>query len=156
MTEAAPQTLEGLLGAALGPMALSMVRSRDEVVVEIGRTNIREACRRAKLDPSLDVDYLRCLSGVDYPDRFEVVYHLYSTRKRHRVVFKVRLPKENPTVDSVTQVWRGANWHEREATDMFGIRFTGHPDPRTLLLMEGQEDHPLLKSFRLAELRKTY
>ena len=157
MTEAAPQTLEDLLTAVLGTTAISMKRSLDEVVVEIDRGNIREACMRVKMDTGLDIDYLRCLSGVDYPDRFEVIYHLHSTRMGHRVVFKVRLPKDDPSIDSVTPVWRGANWHEREARDMFGIRFVGHPDPRILLLMEGQEDeHPLLKSYRLARLRKTY
>lgn len=144
------QVMEALLGQSLAGMELSFGVAGDEVVVNIKRQDILAACRRARDDPRLDFDYLRCLSAVDYPERFEVVYHLYSLNHQHKAVFKVALPKtegETAEVDSVTSVWKGADWHEREIRDMFGIVFEGHPHLVPLLMEEGLEDvHPLLKS----------
>jgi NADH:ubiquinone oxidoreductase subunit C len=87
--------------------------------------------------------------GRDYD--FEVLYHLYSVQKNHRLRLKVRL-RENDTVDSVTPVWPGANWPEREAYDLVGVRFHGHPDLRRILMWEGYPYHPLRKEFPLAGL----
>jgi NADH-quinone oxidoreductase subunit C len=79
--------------------------------------------------------------------RFEVVYHLYSIPKRHRLRVKVALPRLNPMMPSVTPVWRAANWYEREVWDMFGICFEGHPDLKRLLLYEEFTGHPLRKDY---------
>ncbi len=154
------QAMQELLGSALGGLAgmePSFDVAVDEVVAHIKPQDILEACRRAKDDPRLDFDYLRCLSAVDYEDRFEVLYHLYSMGRGHKAVFKVALPKEEgqePEVDSVISVWKGADWHEREARDMFGIGFRGHPHLVPLLMDYGLEDvHPLLKSFPLVPPR---
>ena len=79
--------------------------------------------------------------------RFELVYHLYSTTRNHRVRLKVPLTSADPSADSLTGLWQGANWFEREVWDLFGIRFTGHPDLRRLLLYEAFQGHPLRKDY---------
>jgi len=93
-------------------------------------------------------DYLSAVTGVDYPDRFEVVYHLYSMRERKEpLILKVSASKEEPEVASVTPIWPGANFQEREVYDLVGIRFAGHPKLTRILLWEGYEGHPLRKDF---------
>jgi NADH-quinone oxidoreductase subunit C len=98
-----------------------------------------------------------CLSGVDYkgakgePDRMEVVYHLFSMKLRHKCVLKVELPRENPSVPTLENVWAIANWHEREAYDLFGIRFEGHSDLRRILCPDDWEGYPLRKDYQQPE-----
>ena len=79
--------------------------------------------------------------------RFEVVYHVYSTVKNHRLRLKVPVTAADPTVDSLTGVWRSADWFEREVWDMFGIRFTGHPNLKRILMYEEFKGHPLRKDY---------
>jgi len=93
-------------------------------------------------------DYLSAVTGVDYPDRFEVIYHLYSMREKKRVVvLKVSACKEDPEVPSLAPLWPGANFQEREVYDLMGVRFAGHPNLKRILLWEGYEGHPLRKDF---------
>jgi len=94
-------------------------------------------------------DFLEAISGVDYEDRMEVIYNIASYTSSERLMLTVRIPKENPVLPSVTGVWKGANWHEREAYDMFGIKFRGHPKLSRILLPDSWEGHPLLKSYPL-------
>lgn len=82
-------------------------------------------------------------------DRFEVIYNLLNLRAPLRIFVKIRVPEENPTVDSVSSVWSSANWHEREVYDMFGIRFNDHPDPRRIFMPDDYEYFPLRKEFPL-------
>ncbi len=98
-------------------------------------------------DPGLDARYLVALTGVDRYDQFEVVYHLASLSHNHEFVLKVRADHEDPEVPSVTSVWLGAHLQEREAYDLLGIRFQGHPSLKRLLLWEGFPGHPLRKDF---------
>jgi NADH-quinone oxidoreductase subunit C len=112
---------------------------------------IVELCRFLKEQPALRFNFLSDLCGVDhYPatPRFETVYHLYSLPNKWRVRIKCRLG-DPPHVPSVTGVWRTANWHEREAWDMYGIRFEGHPDLRRIYMWEGFEGFPQRKDFPL-------
>jgi NADH-quinone oxidoreductase subunit C len=135
------------------------------VVVEPG--DLVEIARFLRDDPGLGFDLLNCISGVDYfePDpkkapkagfdpHMEVVYHLHSFKQRHRLVLKVMLPrwKDNhpgdlPEVPTVSGVWRGADWHEREVYDLSGVWFTDHPDLRRILLAEDWVGHPLRKDY---------
>jgi NADH-quinone oxidoreductase subunit C len=92
-------------------------------------------------------DYLSCLSGVDYGQDLGVVYHLYSTKHDHAIVLKTRTSdRENPHLDSVSDIWRTADFHEREAFDLLGIRFNNHPDMRRLFL-DSSWGYPLRKDY---------
>jgi NADH-quinone oxidoreductase subunit C len=113
---------------------------------------IAEVAAFCKADPALAFDNLMCLSAVDYPKetppRIEVVYHLFSYTHLHTFALKVQLPRENPAVATVEGVWGVANWHEREAWDLFGVVFTGHSDMRRILLPDDWEGHPLRKDWQ--------
>ena len=103
-------------------------------------------------DPSMQFDYMMCLSGVDYNDgRLGIVYHLFSMVHRHKIVLKAFCTKENPHVRSVSSVWGTANWHEREVFDMYGITIDEHPDLRRLLMPDDWEGHPLRKDYKVPE-----
>jgi NADH-quinone oxidoreductase subunit C len=97
----------------------------------------------------LGFEYLNCLSGVDWPGEgeLEVVYNLSSLRHKHKAAVKVRVPRDNPVVRSVVSIWKTANWHEREAYDLLGIHFEGHPDLRRILTSEDWVGHPLRKDY---------
>ena len=106
--------------------------------------------RTLKEDPRLACDYPRCISGVDLIESLELVYHLYSVPLRHQIWLKVRVPHAAAVVPSATEIWRGADWHEREAAELLGFDFPGHPFLKMpFLLDDGFEGHPLLKSFEL-------
>ncbi|HYK91414.1 MAG TPA: NADH-quinone oxidoreductase subunit C [Acidobacteriota bacterium] len=115
-------------------------------VIESGA--ILEVCRFLRSDERLLMDHLELLGGVDYKDRIEVVYVVYSMAHHHRYTVKVRLPRENPSVDTVESVWGIANWHEREAFDMFGVVFNGHSDMRRILCPDDWEGYPLRKDYK--------
>jgi len=111
---------------------------------------IVDVSRFLKEDPELDYNMLIDITAVDYlprEPRFEVVYHYLSLAKLHRVRVKVNVPEEGVEVPSLTQLWDIADWMEREVWDMFGIRFSGHPDLSRILMYEGFEGHPLRKDY---------
>jgi NADH-quinone oxidoreductase subunit C len=97
--------------------------------------------------PALDFNYLNCITGVDYLDYFEVVYHLTSMNHNHSLVLKVRCDWENPEVPSLYSLWRGADFQEREIFDLLGIKFVGHPNLKRLFMWEGFEGHPLRRDY---------
>jgi len=99
-------------------------------------------------DEQLYMDHLELLGGSDYKDRIEVVYILFSMKHRHRYTLKARLPREAPAIHTVESVWSVANWHEREAYDMFGIVFEGHSDLRRILCPDDWEGYPLRKDYK--------
>jgi NADH-quinone oxidoreductase subunit C len=108
-----------------------------------------EMSRYLRDDPELAFDTLHCLSAVDYvkEERIEIVYHLTSLKHRHWIVLKVHLPRVNPRVSTLERIWPTANWHEREAYDLFGVVFEGHSDPRRIFLPEDWAGHPLRKDW---------
>jgi NADH-quinone oxidoreductase subunit C len=110
------------------------------------------AANQAARDPgALGCDFFDWLSAVDeLDDGFTVVAHLWSTRRRHGLLLRTRVSREDPVVESVVDLFPGAAWHERETYEMFGITFARHPDLRPLLLPPGFEGHPLRKEFVLA------
>ena len=141
------EALTALIPEVLRDFDVEIGAAVDEVVVTAKPEDIPAICRKAKEDPRLDFKYLRCLSVVDYVERLEVVYHLFSLGKRHKMVVKTSVSPEAPYVPSVTSVWRGADWFEREGHDLFGVEFQGHPNLAPLLLYEGFEGYPGRKSF---------
>jgi NADH-quinone oxidoreductase subunit C len=123
----------------------------DTAVVDAARWHA--VCRFLKDDPQADMDMMVDLCGVDYPDkepRFEVVLHLYSIAKRHRLRLKARVGDaegDGAEIESVTDVWPGTNWFERETYDLMGITFKNHPDLRRILMYPEFEGHPLRKDY---------
>jgi NADH-quinone oxidoreductase subunit C len=97
--------------------------------------------------PSLDFNYLNCITGVDYLDYMEVVYHLTSMDHNHSLVLKTRCDRENAEVPSLYSIFRGADYQEREIYDLLGIRFKGHPNLKRLFMWEGFEGHPLRRDY---------
>lgn len=107
----------------------------------------KNTMRELRAHPDLEFDFLGSISGVDLKDTIAVVYHLFSFTQKQSVTVKVFLDRGNPEVDTVTDIWPAANWHEREAFDLVGVRFKGHPDLRRILLAEDWKGHPLLKDY---------
>jgi NADH-quinone oxidoreductase subunit C len=123
---------------------------REEMTIYVARENIREACAILRDDSACAFNYLSDITCVDWfprEPRFEVVYHLLSIPNKERVRLKVRLDGAGPAVESLTSVWRGANYFEREVFDLFGVRFTGHPYLKRLLMPEDWQGHPLRKDY---------
>jgi len=123
---------------------------RDEMTIVVERSAIREACALLRDDPNCPFNYIADVTCVDwYPadPRFEVIYHLLSIPNKERVRLKVRLAGDSPALESVTSVWPGANYFEREVFDLFGIRFSGHPYLRRIQMPENWEGHPLRKDY---------
>jgi len=111
-----------------------------------------KVCQELYHNPQTYFDMLSCITGIDNgptAGTMEVVYNLYSVPFNHHLMIKVVLQRENPTVDSVISIWRGADWLERETYDMFGIQFMGHPDLRRILLPADWEGFPLRKDYAL-------
>ena len=130
-----------------------VVQAFGEITVYVPREHIVAVCQYMKTTPGLEFTMLADLCGVDRgPEeepRFEVNYHLFSPTKFHRLRLKVLLNEDDPHVQTVTTVWRTANWHERETFDMFGVIFEGHPDLRRILLPDDWQGHALRKDFPL-------
>ena len=137
--------------------------------IEVAPEALVEVCTHLRDNPSLRMDMLNCISGVDYLEtdpkkvkkagfepHLEVVYHLWSTSQKASLVLKVMLPRwkndvhgQLPEVPSLAHVWRTAEWHEREVYDLAGVRFTGHPDLRRILCPEDWVGHPLRKDYEM-------
>ncbi len=136
---------------AWNPSAITDVRfDRDEMTIYVERANLREACALLRDDADCAFNFLSDVTCVDWfpaEPRFEVAYHLLSISKKERVRLKVRLDSASPAVESVMPVWPAANFFEREVFDMFGIRFTGHPYLRRLLMPEDWQGYPLRKDY---------
>jgi NADH-quinone oxidoreductase subunit C len=125
----------------------SVAEATDQsLLVEAG--SLLDVASYLKNTPGLDFDYLTLLTAVDYLDCFEVVYNLTSTKHNHSLVLKTRCyDRDNPTLPSVVGLWRTADFQEREAYDLMGISFEGHPNLKRIVLWEGFEGYPLRKDF---------
>lgn len=130
-----------------GQLPEAVVES-DDIVVLLKSEAILDVCRFLSQTAGLDFDYLANLTGADYLDYFEVVYHLVSVKHNHSIVLKTRcFDREKPTVPSVVPIWKGADLQEREVYDLLGIHFDGHPNMKRILLWDGFEGHPLRRDF---------
>ena len=128
---------------------LEVATFRGEVTVTVPKKEIFEICKFLHSDPDLQYRLLTDLCGLDFfPEtpRFGAVYHLCSLKGNQRLRVKTRVG-EMESIPSVESIWKVANWYEREAYDLFGIRFENHPDLRRILLWEGYEGHPLRKDY---------
>ncbi len=143
--------LKANVATALGAALLDSKIAYGELTVVVKRADIVAALTSLRDDPALEFEQLIDLAGVDYParaERFDVVYHLLSPRRKLRMRVKVTTDDTQP-VPSVIPVYPCANWYEREAFDMYGILFSGHPDLRRILTDYGFKGYPLRKDFPL-------
>jgi NADH-quinone oxidoreductase subunit C len=133
------------------PEAVAGVQSfRGELTVNIYREHLRPLAGLLSSDPELPFNFLSDVTGVDrFPiePRFELNYHLLSLSARQTVCLRVRVPGDDPAVQSVVPVWPTANWHEREIFDLFGIRFDGHPNLKRIMMPDDWEGYPLRKDY---------
>lgn len=146
------------LGERFGDAVVSTHSEFGDDTAVVRRERIVEICTFLRDDPDLSFDFAMDLTGVDYlgeEPRFEVVYHLFSLEKKHRVRIKARVPEEDPAIDSVAAVWPGMNWYEREAFDMYGIVFRNHPNLTRILMYEAFVGHPLRKDYPKARRQPT-
>lgn len=144
-----------LLGERFGSAIVETHAHRGDHTAVVARERLLEVLRGCRDDGRFAFDVLMDLTAVDYAKfpgredglRFEVVYHLYSLRHNHRLRLKTRVGEDDPVVPTAISLWPIANWLEREAWDMFGIRFEGHPNLKRLLLYEEFVGHPLRKDY---------
>lgn len=144
--------IHALLAAEFGPDVIQEEEATGLMpYLVIGTSRIADVCRFLHDHPKTYFDSLSCLTGIDNgpaAQTLEVVYNLYSIPYEAPLCLKVRVSREENTgIPSVSSVWKTADWHEREAFDLFGIRFSGHPDLRRILLPEDWEGHPLRKDY---------
>jgi NADH-quinone oxidoreductase subunit C len=133
------------------PSAVEMTHADlGDATARVAPGSLVEIMRLMRDEPGLDFEMLTDLTVVDYlgeEPRFELVYHLYSVKRNHRVRIKARVPEQAPEIASLVSLWPSADWMEREAWDLYGIRFAGHPDLRRILLYEEFDGHPLRKDY---------
>jgi len=165
---AASGLLETLRERVVAAPSSELSEAIEETSVAFGRLtarvkaeHIKAFCRLMRDTPGLEFDFLTDVTAIDWlsqgrPARFEVVYHLWSTTHHHRLCLKCGLPGEGPEIDSVCEVWGGADWNEREVYDMFGVVFRGHPDLRRILMPEDWRGWPLRKDFPAGGTKSFY
>ncbi len=124
------------------------------LTIEVRKEDVKKMIHHAK-DSSLEINFLTDVCGIHYPEtpdqELGVIYHLQNMMSNFRLRIKTFMPKENAEVDSLTELYAGANWLERETFDFYGIKFKGHPDLRPILNMEDLGYHPMLKEYRLED-----
>jgi NADH-quinone oxidoreductase subunit C len=122
-----------------------------EKFVIVKADKIFDVCLFLRDDEKLDFDYMMCLTGVHKSPDLGVVYHLYSIKHKHKIVVKTFVPIDAPNVPTVERIWRSADWHEREAYDMYGINFEGHHNLIRILCPYDWEGFPLRKDYKTPE-----
>ena len=129
------------------PERILEIGGKPDAFALIETAAIEEVCHFLRDDPETSFDCLSNETGVDYKDRIEVVYHLFSYTHRHGCVLKVKLPRDNPVVATIEHIWSAANWMEREIFDLLGVMFERHSDMRRILMPEDWPGYPLRKDF---------
>jgi len=155
MSETGPQL--SYIRERLGSKVLEVLESQGDDVLILDRASLRESFRFLKEDIQNDYDFLSDITAVDYwrrkEPRFEVVYQMLSRARCKRLRLRVPVPENDPAVESLTPLWRGANFLEREVWDLFGIRFIDHPDLRRILLYDEFEGFPLRKDYPVNQVQ---
>jgi NADH-quinone oxidoreductase subunit C len=138
----------------LEDLAVAIKNEFNETTIEVAAENIVAAIGRLKYD--LKFERLTSITGVDrFPaePRFEVVYHLQSLAGKQRIRIKARVPGDNPEIESVTSIYRAADWYERETFDFFGVKFLNHPELTRIMMPDDWEGYPLRKDYPITGTR---
>ncbi len=131
---------------------LEVVEYRNELTILFDKQNVVDVCKFLKDDDDLQFRLCEDITAIDWAktkNRFTVVYHIFSLKNNFRLSLKSNIDESDCSIDSVSSVWRTANWEEREVYDMYGIKFNNHPDLRRMYMPEEFEYHPLRKDFPL-------
>lgn len=117
--------------------------------IKVPAVRLIEVCTYLKNDPDMAFDLPNFMTAVDYIKEglFELVYYLYSTSKKHSLVVKTQIQRTSPEIESVSSLWAGMDWQEREVLDLFGIVFKGHPNPKRIMMWDGFPGYPLRKDY---------
>ena len=150
MSERVLETVVSKIADVAGPESIveSKLNFNEPFIVMESSKWTLEIAQLLANDPKLKFDFLSCLTGVDYEEHMEVIYNLYSMDLDQYLCIKVKMPRSNPKVVSVQPVWKTADWHEREAYDLLGIEFIGHPNLTRILLEDDWVGHPLRKDYK--------
>ena len=149
-----PQALKSLLEAEISDLVLNEREQSTPAALVVPVDRLKEVMNFLHHDSRCYFDMLSCLTGVDLGEvanQMEVIYHLNSIPKGMSIAVVVQLERENPVIATVSDIWRTADWHERETYDLLGIHFEGHPDLRRILLPNDWEGHPLRKDYKEQE-----
>lgn len=140
------ETLFDQLKEKFGDKILEADTTGPNPLIKLEADTVHPFCKYLREECAFEM--LHCVTGIDYPEHIDVVYSIYSYEKHLGLNMKVSLPREKPEVESVTSVWRGADWLERETYDLLGVTFKNHPDHRRILLPDDYEGHPLRRDFQ--------
>ena len=148
-----PEEIHQKLQGQFGDRILAFDAEVTDPYVTVEPSAIHDVGEYLRQDEALQFDLLMCLSGVDYglEKTLGVVYHLASFPHRHKMTLKVEVSRDGGSLPTVCDIWRTAEWHEREAFDMFGMEFENHPDHRRILLPDDWEGYPLRKDYEVQE-----
>jgi NADH-quinone oxidoreductase subunit C len=146
------QIVEFLNKSVSGCSAVVNVATVGDSSITVEATHILAVCNALKSSTEFEFNVLQVITGADYADRSEVSYVLASFTKNLELIIKVKLPRNDAHVDSVVSVWKAANFQERECYDMFGIKFTNHPDKRRILCPDDWKGFPLRKDYIVEEV----
>ena len=138
------------LSASLPNIQVETSEFKDELTLQVQKKDVIDVCKVLKNDNELKFILCEDVTAIDWSrrkNRFTVVYHLFSLKNKFRLVVKADVDESDCNIDTVSSVWRSANWHERETYDMYGIHFNNHPDLRRMYMPEEFEYHPLRKDF---------
>lgn len=157
LLELAREVIEGVHQGAI----IDAVIAQQEVSIYLLKQQIRPVLRALRESPPLRFDMLSDITSIDYLNlqrepRFDVVYHLYSLEHYHRLRLKCPVEEETCSIDSICELWSGANYLEREVFDFMGIRFEGHPDLRRIMMPDDWKGHPLRKDFPIGGSKSFY
>jgi NADH/F420H2 dehydrogenase subunit C len=146
-----PMSMDAIAGQLAADFAGELhdvrVQEPDTIVARCPRASLKAVARRLKEHPEVGYQTLNFIAGVDRVSHLESVYHVYSWKTNTWLQLYVEVPTDDPQVDTVTDIWPAADWHEREAWDMLGITYVGHPDLRRILLKDDFIGHPLRKDY---------
>lgn len=143
------QEIHGKLGRKFGGAIRDWLQPEaGDAWIDVEPASWHAVAEYLKNDPELHFEYLRLISGTDYIERMEVVYHFLSYKHEHEAVIKIKLDRAKPVVPSVMDLWPAADWLEKETYDMLGIEFEGHEDLRRILLPDDWDGFPLRKDYK--------
>jgi NADH-quinone oxidoreductase subunit C len=140
------------LNESLPNIHIEFFEYKDELTLQVRKQDVVEVCKVLKNDNELKFLLSEDITAIDWArrkDRFTVIYHLFSLKNKFRIVLKADVDESDCNIDTVSSVWRAANWQEREVYDMYGIKFNNHPDLRRIYMPEEFEYYPLRKDFPL-------